>query len=118
MKVSFYLISKFFLFLPLYQGKSRLIIQVIAASGLYLLFVIRAHWTIENRLHWRRDVTLAEDASQVRKGSAPHALAVLNCFVLALFDFLGRAQVKQSMRNLDAQPLRAVQLLLSSLDKH
>jgi len=31
----------------------------------------RGHWSIENRLHWVRDVTLGEDGSQVRKGSAP-----------------------------------------------
>jgi predicted transposase YbfD/YdcC len=36
-----------------------------------LLELLRAHWAIENRLHWRRDVTLREDACQVRKGSAP-----------------------------------------------
>ncbi|MBV9258664.1 MAG: ISAs1 family transposase [Ktedonobacteraceae bacterium] len=82
-----------------------------------LLELIRDHWSIENRLHYRRDVTLAEDACQVRKGSAPHTLAVLNSFVLALFDFLEVKNAKQQMRSLDAHPLRAVQLLLSSLRK-
>jgi len=88
------------------------------ADPLRLLELIRAHWTIENRLHWRRDVTLGEDASQVRKGRAPHALAVLNSFVLALLDCLGVANAKQYMRWLDAQPLQAVRLLLTSLAKH
>jgi len=32
------------------------------ADPFRLLELIRAHWSIENRLHWRRDVTLAEDA--------------------------------------------------------
>ena len=85
------------------------------ASPCRLLELIRDHWSIENRLHWRRDVTLAEDACQVRKGSAPHALAVLNSFVLALFDFSGVENVKRHMRYLDAQPLRAARLLLKSL---
>ena len=31
----------------------------------------RRHWQIENRLHWPRDVTLGEDACQVRSGHAP-----------------------------------------------
>lgn len=34
--------------------------------------LIRAHWAIENRLHYRRDVTLGEDACQVRTKHAPH----------------------------------------------
>lgn len=88
------------------------------ASPVRLLELIRDQWSIENRLHYRRDVALAEDACQVRKGSAPHALAVLNSFVLALFDFFGVSNAKQQMRYLDAQPLRAVQLLLSSLEEN
>ena len=85
------------------------------ADALRLLELIREHWSIENRLHYRRDVTLAEDACQVRKGSPPHALAVLNSFVLALFDFWGVTNAKQHMRRLDSQPLQVVRLLLKSL---
>src|ERR1051326_6777580 len=77
-------------------------------------FVI-CDYAIENRLHWRRDVTLGEDRSQVRKGAAQLVLAALNHVVLALFDFLGVANVPQQMRRLDAHPARAVQLLLGSL---
>ncbi|WP_158550714.1 ISAs1 family transposase [Geodermatophilus sp. TF02-6] len=32
---------------------------------------VRGQWTIENGLHWVRDVTLSEDACQVRTGHAP-----------------------------------------------
>lgn len=31
----------------------------------------REHWTIENNVHWIRDVTFAEDASQVRSQNTP-----------------------------------------------
>ena len=85
------------------------------ASASRLLALVRAHWRIENRLHWRRDVTLREDHSQVRKGNAPQVVAALNNLVLAVFDFLGVHQVPKQMRLLDAQPLRAVRLLLGSL---
>lgn len=85
------------------------------ANTFRLIELIREHWAIENRLHYRRDVTLGEDACQVRKGTAPHALAVLNSFVLALFDFCGVTNAKQQMRRLNAQPLLAAQLLLKSL---
>ena len=33
--------------------------------------IIRGHWSIENRLHWIRDVTFAEDLSQIRVGHGP-----------------------------------------------
>ena len=79
-------------------------------AGTYrLLELIREHWSIENRLHWRRDVTLAEDACQVRKGSAPHALAVLNSFVLALFDCCGvtNARAVHALRRCSAATCRS-----------
>jgi hypothetical protein len=75
-------------------------------------------YTIENRLHYRRDGALAEDACQVRKGAAPHVLAVLNSFVLALFDFCKISNAKQYMRSLDAHPLQAARLLLKSLEEN
>ena len=80
-----------------------------------LLALVRAHWKIENRLHWRRDVTLREDHSQVRKGEAPRILALLNSFLLALLDLFGVSNVPKQMRPFDAQPLLAVRLLLGSL---
>jgi hypothetical protein len=85
------------------------------ASAARLLELVRDHWAIENRLHWRRDVTLREDSCQVRKGHAPRVLAVLNSFLLALLDFLGVTNVPQQMRLFDAQPWQAVRLLLGSL---
>ena len=69
----------------------------------------------QNRLHWRRDVTLREDACQVRKDEAPRVLAVLNSFLLALLDFFGVSNVPSQMRIFDAHPLQAVRLLLGSL---
>lgn len=35
---------------------------------------VRARWGIENRLHYRRDVTLGEDASRIRRNPGPFAL--------------------------------------------
>jgi predicted transposase YbfD/YdcC len=85
------------------------------ASAARLLHLVREHWTIENRLHWRRDVTLREDHSQVRKGDAPRVLAVLNSFLLAVLDFVGVPNVPKQMRLFDAHPLLALRLLLGSL---
>lgn len=85
------------------------------AGASRLLELVRRHWAIENRLHWRRDVTLREDHSQVRKGNAPQVVAALNNLVLAVFDVLGVQNVPRQMRLLDAQPQRAVHLVLGSL---
>jgi len=47
-----------------------------------LLELTRGHWGIENGLHYRRDVTLGEDASRVRQAAAPQVMASLrNCVV-------------------------------------
>lgn len=45
---------------------------------------VRLHWRIENQLHWPRDVTLGEDACQVRSGLAPQALAAVRNAALGL----------------------------------
>ena len=48
---------------------------------------IRAHWGIENRLHYVRDVTLGEDASRIRRN--PGLFALLRSFALNLLRFNG-----------------------------
>lgn len=77
--------------------------------------LVRRHWEIENRLHWRRDVTLREDASQVRTGQAPVILAVLNTAILALMDLLQAANVAAERRRLAACPTAALRLVLEEL---
>ncbi len=76
---------------------------------------LRAHWAIENRLHWRRDVTLGEDHSQVRTLGKPAVLAALNNVVLALMDWLGVGNVPDQMRIFNAFPKQALALLLGPL---
>jgi predicted transposase YbfD/YdcC len=52
------------------------------ANAHRLLQLARGHWGIENGLHYRRDVTLGEDQSRIRKGVAPQVMAALrNCIV-------------------------------------
>ncbi len=77
----------------------------------------RKPWLIENRLHSRRDVTLGEDASQVRSHGAPEVVAPLNGGLLALLDCLGVKNVAKQMRHFCAQPREALQLLLGKLSR-
>jgi predicted transposase YbfD/YdcC len=85
------------------------------ANASRLLALQPAHWRIENRLHRRRDVTLGEDACQVRMTGAPQALAALNGGVLALMDWLHVPNVASQMRHLCAHPREALQLLFCTL---
>lgn len=48
------------------------------------LAVTRAHWDIENGLHWNLDVTLGEDGLRMRKDNAPANIALLNRLALNL----------------------------------
>jgi predicted transposase YbfD/YdcC len=64
-----------------------------------LLRLIREHWHIENRLHYVRDVTLGEDASQVRCGAAPQALAAIRNAVLGLLRQCGYDNIAAALRH-------------------
>ncbi len=45
---------------------------------------VRAHWRIENALHWVLDVTFKEDLSRVRKGHGAKNMAVVRHFAINL----------------------------------
>ena len=47
-----------------------------------LLKVVRAHWRIENSLHWVLDVAMNEDAQRNRTGNGPENLAALRRMAL------------------------------------
>ncbi|ACV75871.1 transposase IS4 family protein [Zymomonas mobilis subsp. mobilis NCIMB 11163] len=42
-----------------------------------LLATVRAHWAIENSLHWQLDVSFREDAARNRKDNSPGNIAIL-----------------------------------------
>src|SRR5579872_2143983 len=44
--------------------------------------VVRSHWGVENRLHWRLDVVMNEDQDRSRLGNGPQNLAVLRHIAL------------------------------------
>jgi predicted transposase YbfD/YdcC len=63
-----------------------------------LLTLVRDHWGIENGLHHRKDVSLAEDRSQVRMSAAPHVLASLNNVVVGLAAHHGQTKLPEAQR--------------------
>ena len=76
-----------------------------------LLELNRGHWGIENRLHYVRDVTLGEDASQVRTGSAPQVMAALRNATIGLMRQEGIRNVAEALRRNAAHPEEALALL-------
>ena len=59
------------------RREARYFIGSIPADPKLWAHAVRAHWGIENELHWRLDVVFREDDSRVRKGHGPENLAVL-----------------------------------------
>jgi predicted transposase YbfD/YdcC len=75
---------------------------------------VRGHWTIENRLHWVRDVTFDEDRSQIRTGTGPRAMASLRNLAVSVLRTDGVTNIAQAIRHHAWDPLRPVELLLTS----
>lgn len=60
----------------------------------------RGHWTVENCLHWTRDVTFHEDNSQLRTGNAPRNMAAIRNLALNTFRLAGRANMAYARRDM------------------
>jgi hypothetical protein len=71
----------------------------------------RGHWGIENGLHYRRDVTLGEDQSRVRKEAAPQVMAALRNTVIHLLAGIQGRNLAAAIRRLNNCPAEALALL-------
>ena len=67
--------------------------------------VLRGHWAIE-ALHHVRDVTFAEDASQVRTGAAPGVMAVLRNLVIGVLSRAGPVNITAALCRHARDPYR------------
>lgn len=72
---------------------------------------VRGHWQIENALHWVRDVTFAEDLSQVRTGHAPQVMASLRNLVISLHRLAGATNIAAALRHHARDASRPLRLL-------
>jgi predicted transposase YbfD/YdcC len=80
------------------------------ADAATLLALTRAHWCIENRSHYVRDVTFGEDHSQVRVGSIPQVMAAVRNTIIGVLRATGETNIAAACRRYAAQPRRALAL--------
>ena len=78
-----------------------------------LLRLIRAHWGIENKLHYRRDETLREDRCRIT-GQGARAMAVINNLVLGLLRHQEHPYLPDARRYYAANLEEAAALILQS----
>ena len=60
---------------------------------------VRDHWGIENKIHHVRDTTYAEDASRVRTGTAPRAMASLRNLAIGALRLADQTNIAASLRH-------------------
>ena len=69
------------------------------ANSERLLSLNRGHWSIENRLHWVRDVTFDEDRSRVRRGTGAQVMASLRNLAVSLLRMAGADYIPCALRH-------------------
>jgi len=62
----------------------RYFISSLPSDAKQLLYASRAHWEIENKLHWVLDITFREDDCRIRKGNGAENFSVLRHIALNL----------------------------------
>ncbi len=83
------------------------------ADAMRLEQIWRGHWSIENRVHYVRDVTLGEDACQVHVGNTARVLAAWRDAVLNLFRQRQWHNISDAVRHYAAKVTRALALISS-----
>ena len=76
-----------------------------------ILALARGHWSIENCLHWVRDVTFDEDRSRVRRGAGAQVMASLRSLAIGLLRLAGAINIAAALRHCAANLHKALRLL-------
>jgi predicted transposase YbfD/YdcC len=80
-----------------------------------LLKLKRGHWTIENGLHYVKDVTMGEDKSTVHADNGPKIMAALRNSAVSLLRRSGFSTIAARMRYNSTHPQAALEVLSLSL---
>jgi len=74
---------------------------------------VRGHWSVENKLHWVRDVSFDEDRSRVRTGQTPRVMASLRNAVIGILRLAGWNNIAAALRHHSYNPERAITCALT-----
>jgi predicted transposase YbfD/YdcC len=95
------------------QKESRYYISSLSANAEILAKAARAHWGIENSLHWVLDVTMNEDKARMHKENAPEILSIMRKWGLNLINqHKGKVSVKRMIQKRAMSPKNLFQMLL------
>jgi len=74
------------------------------AAPHHLAAYVRGHWAIENKIHWVRDVTFREDASQIKTAARPRVMATLRNLAIGLLRQAGHTKIAATIRKIHNDP--------------
>jgi predicted transposase YbfD/YdcC len=81
------------------------------ADAAFLVKHWRGHWSIENRLHWVRDVVFGEDHCQVKSKHAPQNLAAFRNAAISLLRLSGYQEIAPTLRDFSYHARKLLQFL-------
>lgn len=82
-----------------------------------LLELTRKHWSIENGLHYRRDVTFKEDSVRQTSSKGGRVLASFNNLTIGILRKLGWENIAKARRYFNARIDEALNLIMTPLTR-
>ena len=79
----------------------RFFISSLPGDAKQIAGAVRAHWMVENNLHWTLDVVFNEDTSRVRKDNAGENMAIVRHLTINML-----SNAKKSFKNISLKALR------------
>jgi predicted transposase YbfD/YdcC len=86
-------------------------LDTIAAPPATIATWLQGHWSIENALHWVRDVVFDEDRHQLRTGCGPQVMATLRNTAISLLRLAGHTRIAAGLRHHSRDPHRPIDLI-------
>lgn len=81
----------------LYENTHYYISSVENNDANYFAQGIREHWSIENKLHWVKDVQMNEDGSRIRHHSSSQILSIFKAWALNIYRVNGFSKWKPAI---------------------